>query len=253
MRVSSKGSYFLYRNSSKGEMSFYELKGPQTHTRSLFLPFIRSEYLLNIVYAWHQWGKYALSSLVSRLSSHLSLSSIVFSIDFLLLSGNLPGIFFSVLRGFLRLSSCTMEVASFKILHMHFRVWLENDHFHVEDVEAQWSVVISEAHLIWFLAAITKLVRKARRIVSFWNLGSSTVGEQTSQSSDPVGFYVATSGLLQEVVQPSGFFQGNTRRVGRASSKCWNSSYQTWSVRNGYRAIGFQINPFTAPKIDLCW
>ncbi|KGN51638.2 hypothetical protein Csa_008823 [Cucumis sativus] len=55
-----------------------------------------------------------------------------------------------------------MEVASSKILHTHFCVWLENDQFHVEGVDAQLSVVVSEAHLNGFLAAIAKLVRGSK-------------------------------------------------------------------------------------------
>lgn len=52
-----------------------------------------------------------------------------------------------------------MEVVSCKILHSHFCIWLNNDRFHVEDVEAQRSLVISETHPNCFLAEIVELVR----------------------------------------------------------------------------------------------
>ena len=65
-----------------------------------------------------------------------------------------------------------MEVASCKILNMHFCVWLDNGHFHVEDVEAQRSLFIPEAHLNWFLVAIAELVRglKDRFFLKFGEL-----------------------------------------------------------------------------------
>ena len=109
-------------------------------------------------------GKHALSSLLTSLSLFA-----VFSIElphlfenffgvfpFLFYSPALPPVF---LQSPLWTIFISMEEARSKFLHSHFCVWLNNDRFHVEDVEAQRSLVISKAHLNWFLTVIVELVR----------------------------------------------------------------------------------------------
>lgn len=108
--------------------------------------------------------------LVLNLLSALSFF-VIFSFELLLLSDNFSCLFLSSSivwphLPFFLWSPCPllpiyilMEVASCKILHSHFYVWLGNKHIHVEDVKAQCSLVISVAHLNRFFDVIVELVR----------------------------------------------------------------------------------------------
>ena len=52
-----------------------------------------------------------------------------------------------------------MEVASCNVLQLYYCIWLEDDNFHVEDVEAESSLSVFEAQRSWFLEALSKLSR----------------------------------------------------------------------------------------------
>ena len=52
-----------------------------------------------------------------------------------------------------------MEVESWKVLSSFDYIWSKNDLFHIEDMEAQKSMVVLKAQLEWFLWAMTESTR----------------------------------------------------------------------------------------------
>lgn len=135
-------------------------------------------------------------------------------LPFLLYSPTSPPVF--LWSGF-RTIYISMEVISCKTLHSHFCVGLHNDRFHMEDVEAQLSLIVSKIHLNWFLKGTAELVRG----FEIWGVRLWENKALKVQIRKWMGF------MLQLLVdaQPFRFFQGMIKRGGYPFSRCWKDFY----------------------------